>query len=630
MEFNNITINKKNIDFLLSKFSINDIESALIELFIEENSIAVNNNKIIKDLIKYNENTNEIKSYIKNFQYDINLKFIERVFELLIPKEDRETNGAFFTPSFIIKYIINETIQGDQKVCDPSCGCGGFLIEATKKIHEITKKSLKEIIENNIYGCDILDYSIKRTKILLSLLMLEYGEDCQNVNFNLITEDSLLIDWNNFFPDLGLLKGLYKFTGEDSGFDVIVGNPPYLRIQDLDNVTKENLLKKWDKINKGNFNIYFAFFYLGMELLNSNGKLGYITPNNYFTSLSAKNLRKWILPKVEKIIDFKHLKIFNDVSTYTCISILSKSKKEYLQYKTVQNEGQILDIFNDNNFSKIYYDNIDYKKWRLLQEADFENIKKIESIGTKLGDLTNIKNGIATLRDKLYFIDSSDEDEEFYYISYNKKRYPIEKDITTNILKVSTVKNEEDIKNNSLKIILPYVYSPELKIIEEEILKSEFPKCYEYLLDIKEELDKRDKGKKKYETWYAYGRKQGLGFNQEKLLTPTFSKKPRFLKDLDKSSLYCNGYGIFLKNNSFSLNVLQKILNSVVMEYYINKTSVNIEGGFPCFQKNFIELFSIPNLTVEEKEFLENEEDLEKINMFLIKKYELDLDLIKV
>ena len=121
-----------------------------------------------------------------------------------------------------------------------------------------------------------------------------------------------------------------------------------------------------------------------------------------------------------------------------------------------------------------------------------------------------------------------------------------------------------------------------------------YPKCYEYLYAIKNELSKRDKGKKKYESWYAYGRKQGVDTYGLKLLTPTFSKKPRFLLDSDEFSLFCNGYAIFEKNG-VDLRIIQKILNSIVMDYYINKTSVNIEGGFPCFQKNFIELFSIPN-----------------------------------
>ena len=261
MIFEKINLKKEDVEYISSKYSIRDIECSLIELFLEENNIKIKNNQLIKDYIQNTENTKKIKEYFKKIDNNISLKLIERVFELLIPIEDRETNGAFYTPSFIIKYIVNNTITKNQTVCDPSCGCGGFLLEATRKLKELTNKSIKEIIENNIFGCDILDYSIRRTKILLSLLMLEYGEDENNIKFNLINKDSLLINWSEFFPNNVPGKGLFKFNTKELGFDAIIGNPPYLRIQDLDENTKSNILKQWNHLHKGNFNIYFAFFY---------------------------------------------------------------------------------------------------------------------------------------------------------------------------------------------------------------------------------------------------------------------------------------------------------------------------------------------------------------------------------
>jgi len=165
-------------------------------------------------------------------------------------------------------------------------------------------------------------------------------------------------------------------------------------------------------------------------------------------------------------------------------------------------------------------------------------------------------------------------------------------------------------------------------IISEEEMKNQYPKTYAYFLEIKEELEKRDKGKKKYETWYAYGRKQGIENEGIKILTPTFSKNPRFLIDWNKGSLFCNGYGVFYDGNEIDIEVLRNILNSVIMKYYIRKTSVDMEGGFSCFQKNFIETFSIPKLTKEEGDFIKNAEKNE-IDKFLIKKYTLDYEVVK-
>jgi hypothetical protein len=73
--------------------------------------------------------------------------------------------------------------------------------------------------------------------------------------------------------------------------------------------------------------------------------------------------------------------------------------------------------------------------------------------------------------------------------------------------------------------------------------------------------------------------------------------------------------------------VVQKILNSIIMDYYINHTSVSIQGGFPCYQKNFIEKFTIPNFAKEEIEFLRNLSDKNEIDEFLIDKYQINIQL---
>ena len=97
--------------------------------------------------------------------------------------------------------------------------------------------------------------------------------------------------------------------------------------------------------------------------------------------------------------------------------------------------------------------------------------------------------------------------------------------------------------------------------------------------------------------------------------------------------MFCNGYEIFIKkkadlfslNQNLNLQTLAKVLNSKIMDYYIKRTSVSIEGGYPCYQKNFIELFGIPNFTNEEMNYLKKEENKNKIDEFLIRKYEITI-----
>ena len=132
---------------------------------------------------------------------------------------------------------------------------------------------------------------------------------------NITNEDSLRTQWTN------------KFDRNKSGiFDNILSNPPYVKFQNLSNKDRLFLINNWETISNGTFNLYFAFFELGYKLLNEKGKLGYITPNNYFTSISGKPLRLYFQNKqcIYKIIDFKDKKIFN-AQTYTAITFLDRN-----------------------------------------------------------------------------------------------------------------------------------------------------------------------------------------------------------------------------------------------------------------------------------------------------------------
>ena len=158
---------------------------------------------------------------------------------------------------------------------------------------------------------------------------------------------------------------------------------------------------------------------------------------------------------------------------------------------------------------------------------------------------------------------------------------------------------------------------------------------------MKEELLSRDKGKIKYNPFYAWGRTQGLTRFGKKILNPTFSQYPRFLVVEDEEAVFTNGYGIFFKEqekecNLFSdiehslskienIDIVQKVLNSEIMHYYISRTSVSIEGGYPCYQKNFIEKFTIPEFSYNEVHELRSLSNQRDINLFLADKYQVNL-----
>lgn len=592
---------------LTNLYSVDEIEKNIIYNFVTENNIDYSQScyivKYLSDFLPNEALVSQIKM--------LNHKEIEEIvvdMELLMPSEDKKTNGAFFTPQYIVDYIIqNVAPNEDSKVIDPSCGSGAFLLGIIRYYLNAYKKSICDIIRENLYGADILEYNTRRSKLLIILYALMNGELIDEGDIHIYTADSLRCDWP------------YKF-------DAVVGNPPYVKFQDLDEITRTFLLESYQTTKLGTYNLYFAFFELGLTLLNEKGKLGYITPNNYFTSLSGEPLRQFFQnnKSIYQIVDFDATKVF-DVQTYTAITFLNKKVNQEIMYDRIDRGETPANFLANITLTGNKYSDLSSKKWRLLCGDERENIKVIENSGQTLGNLMNICVGIATLKDDIYFIDPIQEDEQFYYITKKTGSFKIEKVLTIPLVKISDMKNASDIKQNKRRIIFPYkTIKGKATPIEEEELKSHYPGCCEYLLSVKDILAGRGKGKHSYSPFYMYGRTQGLNRFGARIYTPTFSLKPRFLFDSDENGFFTNGYGMYFKEESLfgnpialkeNVDVLLKILNSCVMDYYVTKTSVAIEGGYPCYQKNFIERFTIPQITnsqISELRDLTNPDDIDK------------------
>ncbi|MFV0522723.1 MAG: class I SAM-dependent DNA methyltransferase [Mangrovibacterium sp.] len=621
-------MDKNIINKLLNNHEIILIEQHLIYSFLQNNGLDFSQSPVISELLIDFQVNSKLHLLVSALHIK-DLKLLENYLELLIPKDDRKVNGAFFTPTYVVDFIIKEVAPKDNDKClDPSCGCGAFLIGLVEYYQNTFSKSIKATIKENIYGSDILAYNVRRTKIILSLFGLMKGEIIEESDLKIFHQDSLKANWEN-------------------EFEIIVGNPPYVKFQDLSDENRTYLINHWKSIEYGTFNLYFAFFELGHKLLNKNGRLGYITPNNYFTSLAGLSLRQYFSKKkcVTRVVDFRHKKIF-DAQTYTAITFIDKKQNESILFDKIKDEQTCADFLISANGSPNSLKDLDVNKWRLLKTQELENIKIIETIGKPIKQLFNIAVGIATLKDEIFFVDSVNEKNGYLSKTTENGTFLIEKEITRPVYKISQFKTQQDIKNNTLRIITPYHTNSKnaIPILEEEF-KAKFPKCYEYLLSEKEKLDGRGKGKKVFTPFYSWGRTQGITRFGKKILNPTFSKHPRFLLVPEEDAYYTNGYGIYFDNShnhhTFSLfedvthpmsreeNIVlvQKILNSIVMDYYVSNTSVSIQGGFPCYQKNFIEKFTIPNFTKEEIKILNNLNSKTEIDAFLIKKYQVNIPL---
>lgn len=603
------------------------VNKLLVSSFIYINKVdIVKNSDILKLMIKENEEgydvlvqfMNILERTTDNFGFESLLE----LFEFVISPEDKLTNGAIYTPKNIRKYITDTSFQKksnndyiDLKIGDLSCGCGGFLIDAAKKIKEYTEKNYSEIFKDNIYGLDIQAYSIERTKILLTLLALVEGEDCEKFEFNLYVDNALRFDW---------LKENKKIKN-NAGFDILLGNPPYVASRNMDEESK-SLLTKWSVSSTGHPDLYIPFFQICHTYLKDNGILGYITVNTFFKSINGRAIRKYFSDnKIQlKIIDFAGEQVFKSRSTYTCLCFIQKATAKGLEY--IQSSSQLIGSLQNKDFKHISYDTLDAEDGWILTNQDV--IKRIEQVGKKFGVLYKTRNGIATLKNKIYNFEPLDEDENYYYID---KDTPIEKAVCKDIINPNKLIKKRVLKSLVHKIIFPYIYdsNDNINVIDEITFRKSYPKTYQYLLSQKELLSTRDKGNGKYPVWYAYGRNQSLDKMKYKLFFPHITPHlPHYRISSDENLLFYNGIAVISEDRE-ELYLLKQIMSSDVFWFYIESTSKNYSSGYYSLSRNYIKNFGIYPFSKKEKAYILNEKDSGKINTFICDKYGFNEDTLK-
>ena len=624
--FSRLTMTPEIFKFLKNNFSQEpiDVDRLLVSSFLEKNDLKLCKNKLLKNyLIKRDdheeyENLQTFISYFEKYNSGYDFEALIELFEFVISPSDRIVNGAVYTPKNIREFIVDEAfsqyglIHNDLKICDPACGCSGFLYTAAKKLKSYTHKPYSEIFSKNLYGLDVKNYSIIRSKLLLTLLAFYEGEDVEKFEFNLFEGNTLNFDWN---------KKNYKFNG----FDIIIGNPPYVCSRNIEEESKK-YLSEWSVCTSGHPDLYIPFFQIGIENLKPNGVLGYITMNTFFKSLNGRELRKYFKEKGYKfkIIDFGDLQIFKKKSTYTCICLIQKSGADSVRYIKVSNDK---DLNNKKlSYNLVLYASLDHNKGWNLQHNIL--INRIESIGTPFGQKYITRNGIATLKNEIYIFDPIDEDKEYFYLK-NGNIYQIEKIICKDIINPNKLTKIPDLKTLKRKAIFPYYFEgKKAKSIPENHFQTKFPLAFKYLCDKRDILEKRDKGNGNYEAWFVYGRNQSLDKIENKLFFPHITSSiPNYVIETDENLLFYNGMAVICDNIK-ELQVLKKLMESRLFWFYIKNTSKPYGSGFYSLSRNYIKNFGIYDFSDEDQKFILKGDNEEELNQFFESKYRVFLPSI--
>ncbi|PZL76950.1 hypothetical protein CI088_02075 [Enterococcus plantarum] len=586
---------------------INIYIASLFQVYITEKALNIPESWL-SELIQKRDKilVNNIYEQLKSKKRNLNLDDIIHHYMNVFSDEVKKEYGVFYTPGSIVDImddyaLKNVSCENAPLVIDPAVGGGIFIYSIALKMSNFFEKDITEIIEENIFGIDILPENILMTKCILAITALEAGGRLPK-KFNLLECDSFSVSEKLLVDRFGVSK-----------FDLVITNPPYVRSKFINDEVKQNLAK-FKKTVFGVPDLYIPFFELGFNFLKDKGIGAFITPNSYFRSLNGKKLRKFLQSNTSSIrlVNFDAEQIFDDVQHYSAITFFTKEIEStntsffYYNYKS-----QFENIKEEN-----WQEFIPNEIWNTLTPTDKNIINKVESsFVTSLGNL-KFQNGVATQRNNIYSFNYVKEDAEYYYFFKKSISYRVEKQITRPFVLPNTTTRDE-----TLRIIFPYYYDKnigDIKVITPEEMEKRFPESLSYLNDYQEELSLR-KSDKKMKYWYLYGRGQGLSQYGKRLYLPYMASRVKTSISKEDDEVFAAGYAIFDESELY-LKKIAKIIESNLFTYYISKVSKPYSGGYYSTAKNMIQNFSVPT-----EEELKNIALLELTNEVILDLYSLSL-----
>ena len=594
----------------------------------------------------------------------------------------RKKDGVFYTPEYITKYIVENTIgklceqqrtnlnisdeevakaqtkkQKDTlnaalheyqkwlfslKILDPACGSGAFLTAALTQLkaehrrvfdflHAINNDSMmfeeysdNSILENNLYGVDINEESVEITKLSLWLHTAQKDRKLTTLNNKIKCGNSLIDDisiagekafnWEKEFPEVF----------EKGGFDVVIGNPPYVRVQQLDYATIDSLKKTYKTALK-RIDISLCFIEKSRNLIKNNGLVSFITSNQFLTTEYGQAMRNFLLSEffLTECVDFGDLPIFKDAMTYVSIFKFTKEKQDSFGYKKIK-DIQIAKTGHYSVFKKIELSQLNDSNWN-LESSDLKKIhNKIESVSLKIDEIGNAWYGIVTGADSVFIFDKE---------TYQKAN--IEKEIFLPLMRAQNC--SKNFCSDAEKFVLyPYkIENNNTVLINEAELSSKYPNAYNYLLEHKDELEARKDSRSTFKgraDWYCLTRFGQLEiFRKNKILTPGEVKEHKFC--INNS---CAGYSgarvfaIVIDDENFDLKYVLCLLNSDLMKSYLQSFSSLKAGGYYSYSSNILNRTPIKNISLEAQQpFITLADKMLSLNETLQKKSTNFLKVVK-
>ena len=584
--------------------------------------------------------------------------------------EVRKAGGVYYTPTYIVDYIVKNTIGklvknkkpkdiASLKIVDPACGSGTFLIGAYQylldwhldwysiaenspdkwvknksiikvgDIYKLTIAKKREILLNNIHGVDIDSQAVEVTKLSLLLKVLEnpsgqlglgLERSLPNLGDNIKCGNSL-IGFDYFtglmFPDESTRSRINPFNWNiefkdifsRGGFDVVISNPPYLRIQGLQEYFGDQIeyfIEHYKSAVK-RFDLYLLFAERSYMLLKNDGMLGFICPHKFLNSDFGSGIRSFLIEKeaLEKFISFGNNPIFRQASTYTGLLFLRKSKAHQFKYYEFETMSTIeipdvLDNLPDDSYTIYDIKNFSKKPWVLTKKHVQSILQTLSRQPQTLGDVSdNILVGVQSGIDNIHlmkFEKTGSSNSLFLFSERAQDIVEIENELVKPMMRGEDVHRYE-LPHNNFYCIYPYkLVDGKTKILEERELKDMYPKGYAYLKKYRGELKEiRERQKTNPKYWYSCHRSRDMNvFESERIITPEISLGCNMT--IAPKGLYHNTkvYSIIpAKNREEHQNYWLGLLNSNLLWWYLSNTGYVLRGGYFVFKTNYLSPFPI-------------------------------------
>ena len=402
-----------------------------------------------------------------------------------------------------------------------------------------------------------------------------------------------------------------------NGFDLLIGNPPYVRIQTLkktDPQLVEYYKTRYVSAGKGNYDLYVVFVERSLELLNAQGQLAFILPHKFFNAQYGEPLRGLLAvgKHLRHVIHFGDQQIFPGATNYVCLLFLAKLGANEMRFVRADNL-KLWMISEQGVRANISAKAISESEWNFVIGKGADLFERLNAISKKLEDVTSrIFQGVKTSADKIYILEETGQTKAGVkvFCRQNEREYILEKDLLHPLIKGGDSKAFRLSRTNRL-ILFPYAKQDggDAHLIPATRIRKEFPLTWDFLNDHKEFLAGREDGKMDHEGWYGYVYPKALDVMPlPKLFTPDIAPIAGFSYDETGEVFFtggvAGGYGI-LAIPPITPQFLLGVLNSRTSDYFHHRIATKMRGGWFSYESRFIRNIPIPDSDETQRQVVE-------------------------